>query len=89
MLFEFVDEAADQRLLRSYDDKCDSLLAAKTQHGGVVGGVKLHIVADAPRARIAGRDEQAFEPRALGERIGDGVFAPARSDEKNIHARVR
>ncbi len=51
---------------------------------GVVGldGAKLAQLLD---AGVAGRGDQARDQRRLGDLPGQGVFAAARSDEKNVH----
>ncbi len=83
---EVVGDAGDQRLLRPDDDETHPVLAAKFGDRTMIGHIEVDQFAAPRDARIAGRDEQLFEPGAAGQCIGDGVLASTRSDQKNIHA---
>ncbi len=87
MLFQIVDQAGDQRRLRPDHDKADSVRLAKIDHCFVVAGVergKLRLLRD---ARIARRAPQRIAMVRLADLPGKGVFAPARTDDENVHAR--
>ena len=80
-----VGQAGGQRHLRPHHHQIGADFAGQgRQPLGVVGldGAKLAQLLD---ARIAGRGDQAFDQRRLGDLPGQGVFAAARSDEKNVH----
>ena len=83
-----VDEARHQGRLGTDHHEADALARTEGPDRGMVGHVEVGpVLAEGGRARIARRGEQAGAERALGDGVGEGVLAPARADEEDVHGR--
>ena len=79
-LFEIVDDAAGQRVLRANDDEVDALFLDRMVQAGEVRRRDGDVGAEQRRAGIARRGEDARDSWALGELPGNGVLAGSGAD---------
>ena len=84
--FEGVDHAGDQRHLRADHHEVDRLRGAERDERRVVGRVEGDAFGIPGDAGIAGRAIEPVGQRACGELPGERVFAPTRTEKKNVHA---
>jgi hypothetical protein len=84
---ESVDDARDQRRLRSHDREIDTLRASKLDHAPDVGGLDGD-VADfglARRAGIARGDQHFGDPSRCRALPGQGMLPAAGADDQDFH----
>ena len=84
---QIVGEPVDQRRLGPDHDQADRVAAAEIDHGAMVGGVERDQLGMLGDAGIAGRRVELAQQRRLRELPGERMFAPARTDEQDIHER--
>jgi hypothetical protein len=80
-----VDDAGGQRRLGADDGQVDGVVLGELHQRGDVGIADGDVLSVDRRAGIAGGDEDAFDPRALFDFPGEGVFASAAADNHDLH----
>ena len=78
---EIVGQAGHQRHLGPDHHKADIAIAAEADDGGVVGGIERHALGHLGDAGIAGRAIEPGQQGARGNGPGQGMLAPAGTDQ--------
>ncbi len=82
---EGVDDAGDQRRFGTDDGEADVVFLGEADEAREIGGGEIDVFGIERRAGVAGSDEDAAYARALFDFPGQGVFAAAVADDKNVH----
>src|SRR5205085_1102544 len=82
---EIIDDAGDQRIVRTDHDKIDSLLPAKRHDRGVVGEVDRYAFGLLGDAGVARRAPEPGGERRARDLPGQRMLAPAGAEEEDVH----
>ena len=82
---QIIDETCHKRRLGTNHDKVDAVRLAEGYDGLVIGHIEGYRPREPLHAGIARSGKQRFEQRAFRKCGGDGMFAAAGTDQKNIH----
>ena len=82
-----IGHAIDQRCLGADDHQPDVALVHEAQQRLAVGDIQVDVLGDFRRAAVARRHVQHVGVRRLLQRPRDGMFAPTRTDQQNVHVR--
>jgi hypothetical protein len=85
---EHIDDAAAERILGADDGQADVLLLGEAEQIIEIVDIDRHIDAVLRGAAIARRAENALHARRLRELPDQGVFAPAFTDDEDLHGCV-
>ena len=80
---QIVGQARDERSLGADDDQLDVELLSQRHDGGVIAHVDAMVDSDEPGSRVARGDMELADVGITGQSGGEGVFAPAGSQEQN------
>ena len=82
---QMINDAIDKRRLWANHDEINCHDLAKAGNRGMIGHIEHDGLPQVGHAGIARRNEKRCEQRTLRKRDGDGMFASAGTEKKNVH----
>src|SRR5690606_1246112 len=82
---QIVREPCDEGGLRTDDHEPYIFCAAEIHHGTVIRHIQRYAGCDIRNSGVSGCTVEPGQQRAGAHRPGEGMFAPARADQKDVH----